>query len=431
VKNIARPVRVYRVPVQGADAAPGPDEAPGPPARSLEPPVAPSLAVLPFENMSRDPDQEYFSDGITEDIITDLSKLSGLFLIARHSTFAYKGTAIKVQQIGRELGVRYVLEGSVRKAGDRVRITAQLIDAGTGHHLWAERYDRRLDDIFAVQDEISRHIVEALAVTLTQREARRREGRPAPDPEAYDCLLRGLDGFRQTTREANVEARRLFERALELDADYAEAQGRLAETYMRDWALGWSGDVATLDQAFAAATRAVALDASLPLGHRILAFVLLWRKEHDQALAAARRAVALAPSDADCHAAIGDILSWWRPEEAAAPVEKAMRLNPHYPAEYLWILGHACYQARRYEEAIRALDRVTARNPDWLPAHAFLAATYAELGRPEDARRAGGEVLRLSPQMTVERATQRLPYKDPAMLARAIAAFITAGLPAS
>ncbi len=422
VKNIAKPVRVYRVPVREPQAAPGPTP------RALEPPETPSLAVLPFENMSRDPDQDYFSDGITEDLITDLSKLSGLFVIARNSTFSYKRTPVKVQQVGRELGVRYVLEGSVRKAGDRVRITAQLVDAGTGHHLWAERYDRRLDDVFAVQDEISRHIVEALAVTLTQREARRREGRPTHDREAYDCLLRGLDRLRQTTREANLEARRLFERALELDADYAEAEGLRAQTYFRDWSMGWSQDLATIDQAFATATRAVGLDASLPMAHQMLALVLLWRKEHDRALAAGQRAVALAPSDADVHWTIGEILSWWRPEEAMAPVEKAMRLNPHYPAEYLYTLGHACYLTRRYEDAIRALNRVTSRNPDWLPAHAFLAATYAEVGRMEDARRAGHDVLRISPQITAGDASSRLPYKDPATLARVIGAFVAAGL---
>jgi adenylate cyclase len=421
VKNIAKPVRAYRVRL-------APPESPAP-AAALEPPKAPSIAVLPFNNMTRDPDQEYFSDGITEDLITDLSKLSGLFVIARNSTFTYKGKAVKVQQVGRELGVRYVLEGSVRKAGDRVRITAQLVEAATGHHVWAERYDRRLDDVFAVQDEITRSIVDVLAVTLTQRERRRRDQRPTDVLEAYDCLLRGFDRLRQTTREANLEARRLFEQAIALDSGYAEAHAYRAHTFFRDWSMGWSQDRQTLDDGRDAAERALALDANLPVAHSTLGLVLLWKKEHDRALAAAERAVALAPSDAQGHWAVAEILSWWRPDEAVPAVEKAMRLDPYYPASYLYTLGHACYLAHRHQDALTALGRVTSRNPDFLPAHALLAATYAELGRPEDARRAGQEVVRISPGVTVERMRGRLPYKDPAMLARAIAAFRAAGLP--
>jgi adenylate cyclase len=423
VKNIARPLRIYRVVMaERPDAAPETTE-------GLDAPAQPSIAVLPFANMSSDPDQEYFSDGIAEDLITDLSKLSGLFVIARNSTFVYKGRPVKVQQVGRELGVRYVLEGSVRKAGDRVRITAQLVDAGTGHHLWADRYDRRLDDIFAVQDEITRQIVEALAVTLTRGERQRPERRRTDNLEAYDYFLRGLDRMAQTNRVANVEARLMFEKAVELDPRYPEAHALIAHTHFRDWSMMWSQDPRTLDGALDSAERAVALDDYLPAAHRILGIVLLWRKAHERAVAEARRAVALAPNDADGHWTLGEVLAWSRPEEAVAPVQRAMRLNPRYPATYLYTLGHAYYLIGRHEDAIRTLRRVTSRNPDWFPAHAFLAAAYAELGRLEEAGVAGREALRLSPGLSNRSASERLPYEDPAVLARAMAAFRAAGLP--
>jgi adenylate cyclase len=424
VKNIARPVRVYRVRLPRGPATPA-----EPPA--LEPPATPSIAVLPFVNMSRDPDQEYFSDGITEDLITDLSKLSGLFVIARNSTFTYKGRPVRVQQVGRELGVRYVLEGSVRRADDRVRITAQLVDAASGYHLWADRFDRRLDDIFAVQDEITRSIVEALAVTLSHGERQRRARKPTDSLDAYDCLLRGLDHYWRTTREANLEARRMFEGAIELDPAYAEAWAAQAYTHLHEWSMAWSQDPGALDRALECARRAVALDDSLPAAHSAVGIVYLWKKQHERAIAEAERAVALAPSDAESYYRLGEVLSWSRPEDAIEPVQKAMRLNPRYPFIYLWALGHACYLTRRYEDAVATLKRTVTRNPDWLPAHGYLAAACIESGREDEARAAAREVLRISPQITTAVVGDRLPYKDPAVLARALEAFRAAGLPES
>ncbi len=422
VKNIAKPVRVYRVgPPQAAPAASQPGEA-------LPPPSVPSIAVLPFDNMSADPDQEYFSDGIAEDLITDLSKLSGLFVIARNSSFTYKGKPAKVQQVGRDLGVGYVLEGSVRKAGDRVRITAQLVDASSGHHLWADRYDRRLDDVFAVQDEITRHIVDALAVRLTRDEQQRPERRRTEQLEAYDSLLRGLDSLRHSTREANLEARRMFERAIELDRHYAEAYAYLSQTRIRDWSMGWAQDPQTLDHALELAEQATSLDDVLPVAHRSLAAVALWKKAHERAIFEAQRAVSLAPNDADGHWVLGEVLSWSRPEQAIAPVHKAMRLNPHYPPIYLYTLGHAYYLLRRYEDAIANLKRVVSRNPDWLPAHAFMAATLAESGRLDEARAETLETQRISPGISTSTVSERLPYADLAVLARVLAAFRAAGL---
>ncbi|MBI3528397.1 MAG: adenylate/guanylate cyclase domain-containing protein [Betaproteobacteria bacterium] len=421
-KNIAKPVRAYRVGLSPAT------ETAVKSGQGLTPPGIPSIAVLPFDNMSADPDQEYFSDGIVEDLITDLSKLSGLFVIARNSTFSYKGKAVRVQQVGRELGVRYVLEGSVRKVGDHVRITGQLIDASSGRHLWADRYDRRLDDVFAVQDEITRRIVDALAITLTRGEQQQRERRRTDLPEAYDCLLRGIDYLQRTTSESNIAARRMLEKAVDLDPKFAEAYALLSHTYHRDWTMGWSQERQTLERAFEFAERAIALDDLLPAAYRALATALLWQRAHDKAIIVAQRAVDLAPSDAHSHFILGEVLSWSHPEKAIVPVQKAMRLNPHYPPSYSYTLGHVHFLMRRYDDALAELNRVVSRNPDWLPAHGFLAATYAELGRFEQAQQAMREAERISPAVLAKPFIERLPYEDPTVLARVFDAFRAAGL---
>jgi TolB-like protein/class 3 adenylate cyclase/Flp pilus assembly protein TadD len=427
VKNIAKPVRVYRV---GLEPSPAPQPTLSGEQPSLLPlPDKPSLAVLPFTNLSSDPEQEYFSDGLTEDLITDLSRLSGLFVIARHSTFAYKGTAVKVQEVSRDLGVRYVLEGSVRKAGERVRITAQLIEASTGHHLWAERYDRPLQDIFALQDEIVQKIVTTLKLQLSLWEQGHLVRKTTANLEAYDYYLRGVEYFYRLTQETNVQARQLFEQALALDPQYAEAYARLGWSCLIGWISQWDQASQTLEQAFALAQQAVALDDSLPLAHRVLGWVALWKKQHEQAIAAAERAVALAPNDAEGYARLGEILNFaGRPVEAIGWVEKALRLNPRSPFHYSFYLGHAYRLTGRYEEAIAALKRALTRNPDYLPVHENLAAVYSELGREAEARAEVAEVLRLSPHRSLEAFRQRLPHKDPAVTERYLAALRKAGL---
>jgi len=256
-------------------------------------PDKPSIAVLPFENMSNDPAQEYFSDGLTEDLTSALSKISSLFVIARNSAFTYKGKAVKVQDVSKELGVRYVLEGSVRKADNQVRITAQLIDATTGGHLWSERYDRPLQDIFALQDEVVRKIVTTLKLQLTLQEQGILVRKTTDNLEAYDDYLRGREHFNRFTQEANAQARQLFEQALELDPQYAEAYAFLGWTYFREWSFQWSQDVQALDQALALTQKAVALDDSLAQAHVTLGAVYLWKKQYDQAIAEAERAIAL------------------------------------------------------------------------------------------------------------------------------------------
>jgi adenylate cyclase len=382
--------------------------------------------------MSDDPEQEYFSDGITEDITTDLSKISSLFVISRNSAFTYKGKATKAQDISREMGVRYILEGSVRKAGERIRITAQLIDATEDRHLWAERYDCLLTDIFAMQDEIRQKIALALKVELTLEEHERFRRAPTTNLEAYDFYLRGGESFFralfEAKKEANERARQMSEKALELDPQYAGAYALLSQTYFLDWLYVWKQDRAhSLERVFTMAQRATALDDSLPLPHRILGQAYLWTKHHDQAIAEAERAIALDPNDADGYWTLGSILLLAeRSEEAIGLIEKAIRLNPRSPVLYLHSLGQAYRVAGRYEEALVPLKKVLTLNPNFVSSHAVLAACYAELGR-EEARAEVAEILQLTPTWSLE-ILRQLPYKNPADLERLLAALRKAGL---
>ncbi len=423
VKNIARPVQVYRVymepratPLKASREAEG---QPQPVQKGMELPDKPSIAVLPFANLSGDPEQEYFSDGMTEDLITDLSKLSGLFVISRNSVFLYKGKAVKPEQIGKELGVRYVLEGSVRKAGSRVRITAQLVDATTSYHLWADRYDRDLQDIFAVQDEVTRKIVAALQVKLTEGEQQRMGHTPTNNLEAYEYFLRGLEFHAHRTQEANGQARQMFERAIALDPNFAAAYAWLGRTYVLDWFHRWSQDPQVLERALALAGQAIALNESLPGAYQTLGYIYMAKKQYDQAVVEAEKAVALDPNDADAVLTLGEVLSCvGRSQEAMEFVEKAMRLNPHYPASYVFALGQVYYLTGCYEEAITALQRVLARNPDHRAAHFFLAIIYAELGRQEEARAQLKQCGKLSSLTSSEPVLERIPISDQALLDR-------------
>jgi tetratricopeptide (TPR) repeat protein len=327
------------------------------------------------------------------------------------------------------LGVRYVLEGSVRKADNQVRITAQLIDATTGGHLWAERYDRPLQDIFALQDDVVQKIVTTLKLQLTVQEQGDLVRKTTDNLEAYDVYLRGVEATNRHTQEANTQARQLFEHALELDPQYAEAYAFLGLTYLKEWTFQWSQDSQVLDQALALAQRAVALDDSLAQAHATLGFVYLWKKQYAQAIAEAERAIALDANLIDAYVQLGETLKFaGRPEEALGLIEKAMRLNPHYPASYLFLLGEAYRVAWRYEEALAAYQKALTRNPNLLPAHLGLAVSYSELGREEEARAEAAEVLRINPQYSLEVLRQRSPFKDPAVLERMIAALRKAGL---
>jgi adenylate cyclase len=366
-------------------------------------PDKPSIIVLPFVNMSNDPEQDYFSDGITEDITSDLSKISSLFVIARNSAFTYKGKAVKVQDISREMGVRYVLEGSVRKADNQVRITTQLIDATTGHHLWAERYDRELKDIFALQDELTRRIVGALQVKLTMSEQGRFGRVPTDNLEAYDTYLRGLEYDHRFTQEATVQARQMFEQAIVLDPQFALAYTALGSTYLRAWLWGWSADPQILDQASDLAEKARALDDTLPEAHAVLGLTYTYKGQPEQGLVAGERAIALDPNCAWCHLGLAEILLLaGQPAEALGLVEKPMRLDPESAAFYAFHSGWAYRLLGRYEEAIAAQKRALTRNAEFLPAHIELARLYHVLGREEEARAEEVTVRRLNPNIPLE-----------------------------
>ena len=462
VKNVDEPVPAFRIvpgSVSVTPGAPTDEAAPAPRWRTpaiaaaaivavvliaaggvavwdnfLRPPPAlpekPSIAVLPFDNVSEIPEQEYFSDGITEDIITDLSKISGLFVVARNSTFLYKGKDMDIKLVAQRLGARYVLEGSVRRVGDRLRVTAQLIDAATGYHLWAERYDRDMKDVFAVQDEITEKIVAALKVKLTVGEQARMGSRYTDNLEAYDLFLRGREYQLRGSIDGVTRAQRLMEKAIELDPKFAAAYAELAHLHYLEWNFEWSENRQPLNRALVAAQKAVALDDSLPLAHTRLGWIYLWKKQHEKAVAEAERAVELDPNIALGHARLGEILNFaGRPEEAIGLIEQAMRLDPHYPFYYLYYLGHSYYRLEQTEQAIAAIKRSVVRNPDFISAHRLLAVIYGELGREEEARAEVAEVLRLNPLTSVEVWRDKLPYKDPSVWKRYVEGLRKADLP--
>ena len=432
VKNIAKPVRVYRVRLEAEAPAtePGKEKVNSPlPTSTLPLPDKPSLIVLPFTNMSNDPEQEYFSDGITEDITADLSRISSLFVIARTSAFSYKGKAVKVQEVGREMSVGYVLEGSVRRAGPQVRITAQLIDALTGFHLWTERYERPLQDLFAVQDEVVQKIVTTLKLQLTLWERGYLVRKTTDNLEAYDAYLRGTELFYRTTKEANAQARQMFEKAIELDPTYAAGYAGLAMSDWRTWLSQWSPAPQILERTFELAQKAVALDEALPRAHLTFGHIYLMRKQYEQAIAELERAITLDPNFADGYADLAVMLgAAGRPEEALGLVKKAMRLNPHYPLQYSFSLGWIYVLLGQYEEALAPLKQTLSRNPNFLSAHRALASCYSELGREAEARAEAEAVLRLSPNFSLEEFKQSFPLKSAAALERYVAALRKAGL---
>jgi len=424
LKNIAKPVQVFRIapPAQAAAAA----QAPAPAV-----PQKPSIAVLPFTNMSGDPEQEYFSDGMTEDLITDLSKISALFVIARNSSFAYKDKAVKVQEIGRDLGVRFVLEGSIRKSGNRVRITAQLIDAESGGHLWADRFDRDLTDIFATQDEVVERIVRALAVTLTQGEAARLRRRGTENVAVYETWLRARQLLSGSTRETVAQAKAMYRRAIELDPNFAAAQAGLALATTADYVSDWAPDpAAALDEAERWARRAVELDDSEPVGHMALGSVMLWRRDHEGALAEFRRMIELDPNFAQGHSATGLALMYaGRSAEALEAFAVAKRLDPHHSSIVLHFVAQANFSLGNYGTAAKQLLERISRTPGTDSSRMMLAACYGHLGRIEEARAAWAELMKVNPNFSFEQRERVLPYKDPRDFTRIAEGLAKAGLP--
>lgn len=353
-------------------------------------PDRPSIAVLPFVNMSGDAEQEYFSDGVTEDIITELSRSRALFVIARNSSFHYKGRSLKAPDLGRELGVAYIVEGSVRKAANRVRVTAQLVETASGNHLWAERYDRDLDDIFAVQDEVVRTIVATLSERLQHVIAERADRKPPAELKAYEYFLRGRRHFYDWNSEDNRKAREFFEAALARDPTYCVAQVFLAFTYYADWIGGWTGTPReALDRFFALAEGALALDDTEAMAQDAAAFAHLYQGRHDEATFHIEKALALNPNDADLVMSRGYIAMFGGDHELAiARIKQAARLNPF--GRFGLALGMALFCAGRYDDAIAALKTVRARLPH---LYVFLAASHAHAGAPEAARAAVAQLL--------------------------------------
>jgi len=397
-------------------------------------PEKPSIAVLPFVNLSGNSSQDYFSDGITETIITNLSNVSNLFVIARNSTFTYKGKPVKVQQVAENLGVRYVLEGSVQKSEDRVRIEVQLIDALTGHNLWAENYDRKLGDIFALQDDITEQVTMALKVKLTEGEqARIRRGK-TDNPKAYEYFLRGLEICRRFTKDDNAQARKLFEKAVEIDPNFAYAWQEIGRMHYRDARFGWSNNPAeSLKLAEKLARKTLTVNDSDATAYATLSLVYMARRQHEKAVAYGEKALELAPNFADVNTMIA--LPFYysgRPQEAIELVKKAMRLSPYYPDWYLPVLGHAYRLTGQYKEAIDALESWRDRaNPRSELPYLMLAFTYAEAGREEDANKAVDELLKRKPKASIEgyAKSKFFAYKDPAEIKRALESLRKAGLP--
>ncbi len=389
-------------------------------------PDKPSIAVLPFDNLSADPEQEYFSDGITNDIITDLSKFRGMFVVASNSTFTYKNKPTKVQEVSRELGVRYVLEGGVQKAQDRVRINAQLIDATTGQHLWAERFDRSMDDIFAVQDEITKKIVATVFAKLDSAARHRAMRKPTESAEAYDLFMRAREIWHRWGKENNDEARRLWEKAIELDSEYAKAYTGVAFALAFDY-LHHGGPGESLERAFDAAQKAVSLDYEDYMTQWTLGFVLLQKRLYDQAMTAYEKALALNPNQADLIAEMANPLTHLgRPQDAIEQIKQAMRLNPFSPSWYAWNLGLAYYHAGQYEEAIVALKPVI--HLEWPGIFQSLTASYAQLGRLDEARAQAAELLKRDPDFSIATFTKTEPYKNPADLEHFLDGLRKAGL---
>ena len=430
VKNIADPVPTYRVLSKPGAAAHRVvqtkqgqyDSAP----RSL--PDRPSIAVLPFINMSGDPEQEYFSDGLTEDLITDLSKLRGLHVTARNSAFVFKGRSVDLRQVGRELGVRYVLEGSVRRSGNRLRISAQLIDTQSDDHLWADRYDRELKDIFDLQDEITRSIVTELDVKLVEGESARAWRRTTTDYRAYDLFLRGYAEHLKLSKEAQSRSRELFQQALQLDPEFAAAMALIGFTYHVDADSFWYASPEDLwAEALRWANRALAVDERLARAHCLAGLVHLFREEHDLAISSLEKGVSLEPTGRSFMHLAGGLCCVGRAEEGLELARKAMETEP-FPVPWFYTLLGITYRCLgRLDQAIEILQDAVTRAPEYIVNHVHLALAFAEAGRTEEAQTHAKEVIRIGPHFSSD--VYFKSYKIPEERERNIALARQAGLP--
>ena len=431
LKNIAEPMRAWRNQLPGqksvrplAGQAAGRPDAPALPAK-------PSIAVLPLQNMSGDPEQEYFCDGLVEDIITTLSKVAGLRVIARNSSFVYKGRSVDIREAAKQLGVRYVLEGSVRRSGNRVRVTAQLIDANDGVHLWAERYDRAIDDIFAIQDEITLVLATEMQVKLTEGEQARLRYTTTTNVEAWTCWVQGMSHFRQAVTKENMGAARLcWENALGLDPTSAPLNAMLGLLHCLDARFGWwdDRDIA-IGKAEAYARRALEIDPGNADAYTTSSLILLLQGRYDEAVANARKAIQLAPSSADTAELASHVLTpSGYPDEAVVLSEKAISLSPNHPAVYLGTLGNAYRLSGRTEQAIAAFKAYHARSPGFGLTDIVIA--YQQTGRSEDAQRTAEQLMVARPNFTIAAWLRtQLSRRYTAQVEADTAALRAAGLP--
>jgi adenylate cyclase len=397
-------------------------------------PDMPSIAVLPFVNMSGDPKQEFLCDGITENIISVLSKVPRLFVISRQSTFFYKGKPVKVKQVSEELGVQYVLEGSVHRSGDRIRINAQLIDALTGHHIWAERYEGDLTNLFALQDEITMQILTATRVKLTAGEISSAYSKYYKGKHGFDCYLKLMEALKYIDRdniEDNNVARRLSEEAISMCPENPVGYVRLSRVYISDYWLGnTKSPRETLEKAEELAKKALAIDDSIPIAHIMLSSIYQYKREYDKAIAEGERAVALDLSGSGSYSTYATaLLVACRPNEAIPMFQKAIRLNPNISGITFVMLGHALRNAGRFEEAVPAYKKGIQRAPDYIVAHIGLGTAYSLMGREKEARAEAEEILRINPKFSLDYfAKTGAPYKDQSQIDIIINAMRKAGL---
>ncbi len=393
-------------------------------------PEKPSIAVLPFVNMSGDPEQEYFSDGFTEHIITSLSKVPYLFVIARNSTFAYKGKAVKINQIAEELGVRYVLEGSIQRSNDSLRITVQLIDAISGHHKWAENYDRKLKEIFALQDEIAMKIMAELQVNIGYQSLGQSSPIQTKNIKAYEKFLKGFEIYFRRTEENILHARKIFEEVIALDPEYGAAYAMLGHTYLDDiWFHRTKDRAKSLQKAEQLAQKAIELTGQDDFNLRLLSSIFMLRKQYDKAIIEIQKAIELSPNSAQSYFVYGMVLRFaGRNDEAIPILKKAIRLNPVTPITYLNMLGWAYFYNEQYEEAIPLWNKTIELNPDYLFAYVGLTGAYQMSGDEIKAREAAAEVLRIKPTYSMEMVKQ-LTFKNDELRKRIFEAYRKAGIP--
>ena len=428
VKNIDRPIRVWKWHPGKTDVAADRSNA----ANAAPYVETPSIAVLPFTNMSGDPEQEYFSDGISEDVITDLSKIAGLMVISRNSSFTYKGRSVDIRAIGRDLGVRSVLEGSIRRAGNRVKITAQLIDATNGAHLWADRYDRDLTDIFAVQDDVTRRIVDALKVTLSPAEKARLADSGTPNIDAYDCYLRGREllAVHPTNRERFEQSTKFFMRALELDPSYSQAYAGLSMAYNLDYQNRWSDNPdISLRLAKHNAEQAIEKDPNEPFARLVASWAAIFEKDLDRAKSEVDIALSLNPNFASAYASLGSICTYaGQPLEAIPMLERATRLDPAFRRQHLHFLGMAYLLAGKYETAAALLRERILLMPETDFSRVLLASALGYLGDGDEARRIWNELKEINPKYSFSEHFARQPFQKGEDVRRIAEGLAKAGL---